>query len=289
MQQGGSQGGGTGGDMQAEQRTLQQSLEQLGRNLADAGENSALMNRDVGTALGRANLNMQQTTQAMEQGQGRMPTQEAAQTVDALNRLALALNNAQNPQQQQGASSADQVMQDLANLAMQQGALNGQANGLMPMNLAPRAMQQQVGRMGQEQQDIASKLEGVGQRAGNRDDILGQIDDLAREAEELARMLQGGRLPPEVLARQERLFHRLLDAGRTLEKDEYSEERKGELATGIEASRAGALDPSLTDATTRFRVPTPEELSGLPPAVRRLILDYFERLNRPGTTGGGVR
>jgi hypothetical protein len=27
-------------------------------------------------------------------------------------------------------------------------------------------------------------------------------------------------------------------------------------------------------------VPTPEELRGLPPAYRKLILDYFERINR---------
>jgi hypothetical protein len=248
------------------------------------------MSRDVGAALGRANLNMQQTVQALDQAQSRMPTQEAAQTVEALNRLALALLNSSQQMEQSGqqASAADQMRQDLGNVAKQQGSLNGQANALMPMNLSQRALSQQVGKMSEQQREIASKLEGMSERPGGRDNVLGNLNELAREAEDLARAMQGGRLSPEMLARQERLFHRLLDAGRTLEKDEYSEERKGQAASGIAVSRARALDPTLTDTGTRFPVPTPEELKGLSPALRRIILEYFERLNRPGSvTGSG--
>jgi hypothetical protein len=274
--------------MRAEQAALQQGLEQLGKNLAEAGERTALMNRDVGSALGRANLSMQQTMRGLEQSQGqqRMPTQEASQTVESLNRLALALlNNAQQMEQSQSGTGMQQALQELAELAKQQGALNGQSNSLMPLNLAPRAMSQQLNRLAREQREIASRLEGVNEMTGGREDVLGRLDQLAREAEEISRALEGGRLPPEVLARQERLFHRLLDAGRTLERDETSDERVGEAPGAFDPSRAGALDPALLDDGTRYRVPTPEELHGLPPALRRLILDYFERLNRPAPAG----
>jgi len=294
QQQGGQQGGqqiGQGGSlegMRAEQAALQQGLEQLGKNLAEAGERTALMNRDVGSALGRANLSMQQTMRGLEQSQGqqRMPTQEASQTVESLNRLALALlNNAQQMEQSQSGTGMQQALQELAELAKQQGALNGQSNSLMPLNLAPRAMSQQLNRLAGEQREIASRLEGVNEMTGGREDVLGRLDQLAREAEEIARALEGGRLPPEVLARQERLFHRLLDAGRTLERDETSDERVGEAPGTFDPSRAGALDASLLENGTRYRVPTPEELRGLPPALRRLVLDYFERLNRPAPAG----
>jgi hypothetical protein len=43
------------------------------------------------------------------------------------------------------------------------------------------------------------------------------------------------------------------------------------------------LDPALFRDPTRFRAPGAAELQALPPAYRRLILDYFERLNRPQT------
>jgi hypothetical protein len=273
---------------------LQQGLEQLGRNLAETGERSAMMNRDVGSSLGRANLSMQQTMQGLEQAQAqnRMPTQEAGQTVDALNRLALSLlENAQQIEQQQSGTGMQEALQQLTELAKQQGSLNGQSNSLMPLNLAPRAMSQQMNKLAQEQRDIAQKLGGMNEMKGSREDVLGQLDELAKEADRLARELEGQRLSPQVLARQERLFHRLLDAGRSLEKDETSEERVAERPGMVDPSQARALDPSLLENGTRFKAPTPEELKNLSPAYRRLILDYFERLNRtvPQQHGGDRR
>ncbi|MGH6690460.1 MAG: hypothetical protein ACREF4_07260 [Gammaproteobacteria bacterium] len=278
--------------IRAEQAAVQQGLEQLGRNLSETGERSAMLNREVASALGRANLNMQQTLQGLEQGQAqnRMPTTEAEQTVDALNRLALALlNNSQQIDQQQTGSGMQEALDQLTEAAKKQGALNGQASSLMPLNLAPRAMGQQMSKLANEQREIASKLDGI-QNKGGREDVLGQIDELAKEADRLARELQGNRLSAEVLARQERLFHRLLDAGRSLEKEETSDERVAERPGVVEASQVKALDPALLQNGLRYQVPTADELKTFPPAFRRLILDYFERLNRaPAPTAGGER
>jgi hypothetical protein len=250
------------------------------------------MSRDVGSALGRATLSMQQTAQALEQmqqGQGQMPTQQAAESVEALNRLALSLLNSQQQggQEQNAGGTMEQAMEQLAQLAQQQGQLNGRSSSLMPMNLQPQAMSQQLNRMAQEQRDIATKLDGVNESMGRRDDVLGDLDAMAQEAERIARELEGGRLPADVLARQERLFHRLLDAGRTLERDETSEERKAERPGEYTPSVPPALDATLLDTSVRYRVPTPEELKSLPPAYRKMILEYFERINRvaPGAEG----
>src|SRR2546430_17443073 len=57
---------------------------------------------------------------------------------------------------------------------------------------------------------------------------------LAREAKELARQLEAGRLDQQTIERQQRLYRRLLDAGRTLSNDEPDEnkERVSRSATG---------------------------------------------------------
>ena len=94
--------------------------------------------------------------------------------------------------------------------------------------------------------------------------------------------MEAGRLPPETRARQERLFHRLLDAGRSLERDEETDERVAERPGQYDPVTGAPLDAELLDDGLLYRVPTPEELRALPPAYRRLILDYFERLNRAG-------
>jgi hypothetical protein len=276
--------------MRAEQTALRQGLQQLSRNLQEAAERTGGMNRDVSASLARANLSMEQTLQAMENGT--MPIQQAQQTVESLNRLALSLLTSaqQMDHSEAGAAGQQATQQQLADLAKQQGSLNGQANSLQPMNLSAGAMSQQLNRLAQEQMEIARRLGNLNQ-GGNAESIMGDVDALAGEAEELSRRMRSGSgLSPEVLARQERLFHRLLDAGRTLEKDEYEEERAGERARAFDPRNPGALDPRIFQDPTRFRAPTQEELQALPPAYRRMILDYFERLNRtPAPATGGTR
>lgn len=298
-QQGGSQQGGSTSQMQTmrqQQAALQQSLEALGRNLAEAGRRSAMVNPDVGAALSRAMLSMQQTLEAMQGQDGRqgMPTEQARQTVEALNRLALELlENGEEIEKSQSGTGVQQALEQLAELAKQQGSLNGQANSLLPMGLGPQAMADRMERMAREQRDLAKKLGGLNDMVGGQDDVFGQLDELAREAEAIAQDLSGGRLSPELLARQERLFHRLLDAGRTLEREEYTDERVGERAGNVGVSQAPPLDAELLYGGPRYPVPDAEALRDLPPAYRRLILEYFDRLNRqsasdPAASGAGA-
>jgi hypothetical protein len=278
--------------LRSEQAALQQGLEALGRNLEEAGRRSAMVDREVGAALGRAMLSMQQTLEAMggRDGQSRMPIEEAEQTVEALNRLALSLlANSEKIEQAQSGTGLQEALQQLAELAKQQGALNGQTNSLLPLELGPQAMGAQMQRLAQTQRDIAKKLGGMNDMTGGSDDLLGELDALAREAEEIARELGGGRLTPELLARQERLFHRLLDAGRTLEREEYSDERVGERPGDVAPSLAPALDAALLNGGPRYPVPGPEALRALPPAYRKLILEYFDRLNRREAEAGSRR
>src|SRR5690606_21480456 len=197
---GGQPGPGGSSELQtirAEQAALQQGLEALGRNLAETGRRSAMVNQDVGSALGRAMLSMQQTMEALEgrNGQQGMPIEEARQTIEALNRLALELlKNGEQVEQSQSGTGLQQALEQLAELAKQQGALNGQANSLLPLDLGPRAMADQMQRMAREQRDIARRLGGLNDMVGGQDDVLGQLDELAREAEAIARELDGGRL-----------------------------------------------------------------------------------------------
>ena len=182
-----------------------------------------------------------------------------------------------------------QALEQLTEMAQRQGTLNGQTQSLAAMDLSEQAMAQQMQKLAEQQRDIAGRLSGLNDMAGGVENVLGQVDAMAREADQLASAMGGDRVPPELLARQERLFHRLLDAGRSLERDETSEERQGERAGSYDARTPEAIDPELLDPGAHFRVPTPAELEAVSPALRRLILDYFERLNRrpAGSTAGG--
>src|SRR5205823_2910307 len=81
------------------------------------------------------------------------------------------------------------------------------------------------------------------------------------------------RLDQRTIERQQRLYHRLLDAGRTLSNDEpdQNKERQSRAATGDSVRVPAALKPGATGAGPRLRYPTWDELQGLSPEERRLV------------------
>jgi hypothetical protein len=277
------QAGGSQGQLQqirADQAAVKQGLEQLGKNLSDASQRSAMVNKDVGSALARANMTMDETLKALQNAtQQNMPGDQAEEALDALNRLALELmKNSQQIEQSENGTGLQQALEQLAELAKQQGNLSGKSNSLLPMNLGPKTMSQQLGAMAREQREIAQKLGGMN-KGGARDDLLGRLDDLVKEADQVAKELESGRLTQQTVKKQSELFHKLLDAGRTIERDEVSEERKADAAQPLPPSVVRALKPGLFDNADRYAAPTAEQLRDLPPAYRRLILEYFQKLN----------
>lgn len=282
-------GAGAGGlqDIQASEGAIRQGLEQLGRNLSAASQRSAMIDRKVGAALGQALLRLAATQAGLEEATSRrvMPVDRAAGAVDALNQLALALlRNGEQIASARAGTGLQQALEELARLAGQQASVNGQSGAIIPLGLAPDALARQLQELAQQQRDIASHLGDVAGRPGVDDAVPGRLDELAAEASRLADEMDAGRLTPEMRQRQERLFHRLLDAGRSMQQDEVSNERVAERPGEVAPARAGPLDPALLDTRLRFPPPDAASLRALPPAYRRLILQYFDRLNRP-TTG----
>ncbi len=286
MQQAREDGGASDqqmGEMRGEQAAVQEGLESIARNLSEAGQRSAMVDRQVGQALGEAMRNVQQSASAMEGGDGRprLPIQETQSAVDAMNDLALSLvRNARQVARSEAGTGLEQALQQLAQAASQQGRINNEASALSPQDMSAAVLSRQARRLSERQQDIAGQLQGTSRTLGGSEDVLGDVEAMAEEAERLARELAGGRLDRTVLERQERLFHRMLDAGRSLERDEVGDERTAETAGEFERVDPGALDPALLRRGPRYAPPPAELLQRLSPGYRRLILEYIDRINR---------
>lgn len=184
----------------------------------------------------------------------------------------------------QSGTGLQEALAQLAQLAERQGALNEQSGGLLPGSLGD-ALLRELQRLASQQRGIAQDLGTLNQSLGARGQVLGRLDTLEREAEDLARELEQGRLDEEIVERQNRLFQRLLDAGRTLEQDEFERERRAERPAEVEVLRPGALPPELLRGRL-YPHPAADVLARYPPAIRRLILEYFDRLNEREGGGG---
>ena len=274
--------GEAGAATRAQQASVEEGTDAVARQIREAAGKHALVSPQLDAALGYAKRQMAEARGQLEEAdpnpsEAAGPAEEA---VDALNATALALARSRNrvAGAQSGTGFAEAVEQ-LARLARDQQGLNAQAQGLLPMmGASGDAVAQQLRALAARQRALAEQLERV--QAGGANSAAGP---LAQEAKELARQLEAGRLDRATIERQQRLYHRLLDAGRTLSNDEPDEnkERVSRAATGDSIHLPAALKPGATGAGPRLRYPTWEELQGLSPEQRRLVLEYFRRINAP--------
>jgi hypothetical protein len=269
--------------LRAEQGAIEEGLQRLLEQVRRAAGKNALVSPQIGQALGSAQQQMQQTREAISSAASnpREAAEQAGGAVDALNAAAYQLLRSRG--EVSGAESGSglaEAMEQMAKLAQQQGGLGRQAAGLLPM-AGSGAVQEQLRQLGARQRALAEELK----RLKGQGEIPG-AGELGDEAEDLARRLESGRLDRQMVERQERLFRRMLDAGRTLQGREEDEkkERQSTTATDDSVHLPPALRARLQGDGQQLRVPTWEELQQLSPEERRLVVDYFRRLSQPVET-----
>jgi len=210
-------------------------------------------------------------------------SQSMTDAASALRNTAAALaRDRERAGASQSASGLPELLAQLQQLAQQQGSLNGQMQSLVQRAGAERGgqgvspdMEASARQLAKAQRDVANKLDDVGDA-----DATGRAAELAREARQLAQTLDQGAVDPTVLARQQRLFRHMLDAGQTLENDQKEESGKRESRPGDQSNPF--LPPGSTATgkdALKYRVPEWNELRGMSADERRLVIEYFRRLN----------
>jgi len=273
--------GQAGAATRARQAAIEEGTHAIEEEIGAAAGRHALVSPQIEAALGYAQNQMKQAREQLEQGDpsAAVAAPFAEQALDALNATAHALvRTAQRVAGAQSGSGFQEALEQLARMAQAQQGMTGDAQGLLPMmGAGGEAMMQRLRELAGRQRALAEQLERL--QAGGDASAAGA---LAQEARELARQLEAGRLDARTIARQERLYRKLLDAGRSLTGDEPDEqkERPSRSATAADSVHIpAALRPGATGTGPRVRYPTWDELSGLTPEQRRLVLEYFRRLN----------
>ena len=241
-----------------------------------AGRN-ALVNPRLGTSLAQAREQMSQSRQALE-GPSPNPDEAADRAADAARALSQAayqmMRNRNDVAGSQSGSGMAEAMERMAQLAGQQGMLNDQLGGILPMlGGGEQGMLLRLRELAGRQRGLANDLERLGE-AG----LPGRPEELAEEARALADRLDQNRLDRSTLERQQRLFRRMLDAGRTLRNEDQPDDPERRSTTAGQLP-ARAAPGAVTGAALRYPVPPWRVLRDLSPAERALVLDYFRRLN----------
>jgi hypothetical protein len=85
-------------------------------------------------------------------------------------------------------------------------------------------------RLAGEQGAIRKSLEELEREFGQSRQILGRLDDIAREMKEVEEDLASGEVGQETLQRQLRIFSRMLEASRSLQRKDFTEQRQAKSA-----------------------------------------------------------
>jgi hypothetical protein len=290
-QQPGEQQGKSAQQMAAEQATVQNGVQQAAQRLQEAARRSQHVSQGSQRAMQEALQRAQEATQQAQKGAGQSGQQQGQNgeaAASAMRDAAAAMERAasslvrdrERASRARSASGLPEMMEEMQQLARQQQQVNGQAQGMsmMPGGEQGSQAQQMAQAIARKQRQIAQRLDDVGSG-----DASGRADALAKEAKRLADAMERAAGDPETAARREQFLQRLLDAGRTLRRDEEQKEGPRESKPGI--GTAAFAPPAVTAAgapASRVSPPSWDEMRGLREDERRAVQQYFERLNKTG-------
>ena len=271
--------------LRGRQSALQQGVQTAQQRLAQQARQSALVSPRTEQLVRQAQQQVSEATRDAAQPQAGDSPQSMQEAADALRQAAAQLTrDRERASSAQSASGLPELMEQMQDLARQQGQLNGQMQGLLP-NGQPRGQSGADGpdaearararELARSQREVARALDEVADA-----DPTGRAQEMAREARLLAQTLDQGIVDQAMQARQERLFRRMLDAGRALEQEQKDETQRRESRAARGTARfTPPGGPTRGAGADRYPVPTWEELRGLSAEERRLVIEYFRALN----------
>ncbi len=267
------------GELRSQQSALQQGVDKTMQRLQQAGTKSNLLSQRSMRMMSDARRKVEEATSQTQRAQtGQQMASAMREAGEALNQAGASLvRDREKTQQSESSTGFAEMLEQLQQMARQQQSLNSAAQELMPkpgqnMNSDAQNASRQLAK---QQRELAAKLE----ENGDRDDS-GRADEMAREARQIAQQLESANLDASVLERQQRLFRKMLDAGRLLEEDQREDtgRREAKSWSGSEVFTPSGANASGKSAS-KFLAPTWNELRGLTPEERRLVLEYFKRIN----------
>ncbi|MBT8478935.1 MAG: hypothetical protein KJO06_08465 [Gemmatimonadetes bacterium] len=267
-------------DLAGQQSAVREGLDNLSQSLAEAGRKTALMDRRTGPAAAQAGREMDALARSLSSGSAQRSEamQQGEAAMEALSDLAGSLLAGRR--QMEAASSAtgmEEALDRLAGMGRQQAGINSESGELFGLMPGGQALRDRLASLAARQEAVSEDLRDLAGDPAAR--VLGSRPaGLAAEADEVARRLSAGALDRETLERQEQLFRRLLDAGRSLEKDERDANRREATSARPRVAflpEGGAVE----ELGPRYPYPDGAVLEALTAAQRRLVYEYFDRLN----------
>ncbi len=273
-----------------QQSEMKNDLGNVAANMAELSKKTFAVSPEMGKEMGDAMKEMQGALDNMEARNPGGSSEQQGESMGSLNRAALMMQNALSGLQgaQSGLGMAG-LMGRLGQMAGMQGSINsgtgkamemgnGTGNGLTPQQQA------EYGRLAGSQGAVQQSLKELAQQAkdaGEYSKLLGDLDRIAQEMQEVQTDLEQGNVNPGTTKKQDHILSRLLDSQRSMRERDYEKRRKAEAGKDIRRASPADIDVSTQEGKNKLREELLKVLEGrYSKDYEELIKKYFDQLEK---------
>jgi len=270
----------------AEQEILRQAVGGLIERINKLSMQSPFLAAEVRNYLEQCMSDMSGSCDNLGTGSKRGSLNSQRNAIYNLNRTAVKLlDGLQNQKQCNKGGSCNKQGQKMQSLCQKQSQINQQTQGQCPNPGEKLGSSQKEGlkRLAAEQGSVRKSLQELQKEFGNRREILGRLDALAEEARQIEEMLDEGQVGDELIDRQLRIYSRMLDVEKSLNRRDYSRERRAVTAEDILRASPGPLEEGNLHGTETLQDRLNRYLQdGYPRQYEQQIKAYFKAISNMG-------
>jgi len=263
------------------QQDLANGLGRVAEKTGELSKKTFFVTPEMVRSIGKSLTCMQQALNNLEERDGKRATRKQGESMHALNEAIKQVRKSMNDlSASSSASGMQEMMEKLSQMSCNQQGINQQTMKL-GMGQQQISMQQQaaMARLAAEQAALKKSLEQLQQEYGNRSDVLGRLDKIAEDMEDVVKDLKSRNVSRKTKNRQKKILSRLLDAQKSVQRRDYSRKRKAETGKNYFAKSPAHLPANLWERDYELRQDLLKALKqGYTKDYQELIKKYFEAL-----------
>jgi hypothetical protein len=253
----------------------------MAERLLNASQKTFFMPPSAGAALGSALQKMESAADLLNSGNSNRAAATARDAMGALNNAAMMVQRALGQlAASESGTGFEEMMEQMSQLAQQQGDLNGQTQNLFGQPQPGQNGQPSWQKLAAQQRAIQEALNALrNEMARQQREALGDLGQIAGDMKKTAEELSKRHPTPETLQRQQQILSRLLDAQQSMRERGKSKKRQARAGENVAYKGPGSLPGDLGEADNPLRRHLRDALKeGYSAEYQALIRQYFEAL-----------
>jgi len=274
------------GKLAAEQQVLRDAVDGLTQRVDQLARQSPFLAAEIRSFLEQSQEEMAGSCRSLGERRGRASLNQQRDAIYNLNRASIRLLDALEEQKQcNKGGSCNKMSMKMQSMCNKQNQINQRTKGQCPNpgQELTESQRKALKRLAGEQGTVRKSLQELQAEFGDRREILGRLDALADEAREIEEMLEEGTVGEELLDRQLKVYSRMLDVQKSLNRRDFTRERQAVTAEDILRASPGALEDDGRDASESLQDRLNRYLQeGYPRQYEQQIKAYFKAISNMG-------